>query len=184
MLSIPLHCGSFPYLTYLGPARLLTLSACSVVSLFVFPTPQGPRPERPKEPEPDVATTAAGETDLASMPKEASHGDTMVGRSHRTHHGYHGIDRSEHDHGEWGRRGGDSRPKLAPGAMVTLSNLAAEAIMVFTEEVKKLSRRPLGSWRSLRSYECRVSKKLITWGTSLLVVVAVGPSAVEIDLEH
>lgn len=86
--------------------------------------------------EPDVAPTAAGEIDLASMREETEHGDVPVDRSHRTHDGYRGIEDSEHDDdGEWRRGGEDSRPKLAPGAMLTLSNLAAEAVMVFTEEV-------------------------------------------------
>lgn len=110
----------------------------TVVSCF-FPQPlsQGPRPERPKEPEPDVPTIAGG-GDLASM---------QEGRSQHKHDDDHGIEDGEHG-GESGRVGGggeDSRPKLAPGAMLTLSNLAAEAIMVFTEEVETFLTLPVNS---------------------------------------
>lgn len=111
----------------------------NVAQCFLFFTPQGPRPERPKESAPDISTTAAGETDLASIREEAGHGETRTSRPHQTQHDFHGMEDSEHDEEECGRRGEDSRPKLAPGVMLTLSSLAAEAIMVFTEEVRKSS---------------------------------------------
>lgn len=65
---------------------------------------------------------------------ETDRGDTAARQTYRERHGNHGGDR--------GWDGGveeDSRPKLVPGAMLTLSHQAAEATMAFTEEVRVLS---------------------------------------------
>ncbi|CAM9549175.1 unnamed protein product, partial [Ectocarpus sp. 13 AM-2016] len=69
---------------------------------------QGPRPERPRELEPDNET-GKGDSDAI----------------------LNGIEKGRRAE----RRGGDSRPKLVPGAMLTLSNTAVAAIKAFAEEV-------------------------------------------------
>ncbi|CAB1113866.1 unnamed protein product [Ectocarpus sp. CCAP 1310/34] len=68
----------------------------------------GPRPERPRELEPNNET---GTGDFDAI--------------------LNGIEGG----GQVERRGGDSRPKLVPGAMLTLSNTAVAAVKAFAEEV-------------------------------------------------
>eukprot|EP00752_Nemacystus_decipiens_P012720 g11270.t1 len=80
---------------------------------------QGPRPKRPRQP------AAAFEGD-----HEADRGDTAAGKKTGERFGNHRDDRGWVEGVEE-----DSRPKLVPGAMLTLSHPAAEAIMAFTEEV-------------------------------------------------
>ncbi|CAM9162872.1 unnamed protein product [Hapterophycus canaliculatus] len=72
----------------------------------------GSRPERPKEAESDDSTAADPiDVDSAGIRERAREGGRPTGSV------------------------GDNRPKLAPGAMLTLSHLAAEAVRAFTEEV-------------------------------------------------
>lgn len=45
-----------------------------------------------------------------------------------------------HDEDHSRESGEDSRPKLVPGVLLSLSRLSVEAIMAFTEEVKECFR--------------------------------------------
>lgn len=106
------------------------LSGLRAPSRVCFPPrSQGPRQERSRQTEPGVEIAASG-ADV-----ESGRGDAAAREANHQHYGTHGGDRGWV--GEDGEE--DSRPKLVPGAMLTLSHQGVEAIMAFTEEVKVLS---------------------------------------------
>lgn len=117
---------------------------------------QGSRPERPTDATSDGATVADGVDVVLAAILDAGDDVTAVDRE-REHRERNSRSQTK-DHDDEGARFReqvvDVRPKLAPGAMLTLSQLAAEAIMAFTEEVRRSSSRTLPRTFGISTINC------------------------------